>query len=142
MIPKSIVDALKAQDGEVERIPEDVPSVITNIEALGLGGHTDIEEFFSAYDLAGIASNKEIELLDLCSPSDEILETTEWARETYEVGKGFLCLTSGEGEGFVLYSKANRKVYDISVDELPLLKDGQISPRWHSFNELIEWYLS
>lgn len=142
MIPKNIINALQAQKGEVERVPEQMSSVSSNIEALGLGGHTEIEEFFSTYDLAGVSSSREVELLDLCSPGDEIRETTEWARDIYQVGQDFVCLTSGEGEGFVLYSKVDRKVYDISVSELPALENGNVSPKWQSFFELIEWYLA
>jgi hypothetical protein len=142
MIPNKIVDALLAQNGEVQRLPGEKSLVSSNIKSLGLAGHEEIEEFFSSYDLAGVSGGREVELLDLCSPSNEILETTEWAKDIYQIGENFVCLTSGEGEGFILYSKTDRKVYDVSVSEIPALKDGQVCPNWNSFFELIEWYLS
>lgn len=56
-----------------------------------------------------------------------------------EVTEDYVCLTSGEGEGFYLYSITDRKIYDVSVDELDDLEAGKKEARWGSFYELLEW---
>jgi hypothetical protein len=60
----------------------------------------------------------------------------------WELGKDFICLTNGEGEGFILYSKRDGKVYDVGIGEIEALEQGTVAPRWNSFYELIEWYLA
>lgn len=141
MIPNEIVKAMDSQDGEVKRLNAEKECINRNISLLGLENHNEIKDFFLIYDLSGVISKAEIELLDLCSPSDEILETTEWARDIYDVDEGFVCLSSGEGEGFILFSKYNGKIYDVSVSELGALEEGKVAPRWNSFYDLLIWYL-
>jgi hypothetical protein len=80
-------------------------------------------------------------LLDLCSPTRQFAETTDFGRDIYGVPGNYICLSSGEGEGFILYSISDRKIYDISVSELDDLEQGKVEPRWNSFFDLIEWYL-
>lgn len=140
MIPKPIIEAFSRQTGEITRNNKE--SVTRNISRLELNHNEQFVDFFLLYDLSGIVSKKEVELIDLCSPSDEILETTEWAKEVYELQDDFICLSSGEGEGFILLSRVDGKVYDVSVNNFDLLESHGVEPRWNSFYELIDWYLN
>ncbi|WP_145115884.1 hypothetical protein [Botrimarina mediterranea] len=112
------------------------------LDVLGLSGDQQVREFFQNYNLSGVLSNRSHELLDLCSPTSQIIEATDFGRDTYGISENFVCLTSGEGEGFILYSKVDGKVYDVAVNQLDELEAGKIKARWQSFVELIEWYLS
>ncbi len=67
---------------------------------------------------------------------------TDFGRDTYEMTDDFIYLTSGEGEGFLVYSKQNRKIYDVSVSDLDVLEAGEKQATWDSFFDLIDWCLS
>lgn len=141
MIPRSIIELLVNIDAEVDRDKSESKDVERNIALLGLNGEEEMSHFFKRYDLGGIISNKNFELLDLCGSNDEIYETTDWAKDVYELPDGFVCLTSGEGEGFVLFSKIDGKVYDVSVSQFDDLSQGKVESRWNSYFDLIRWYL-
>ena len=133
---------MSSQIGAVERSADDLSLVSECLEALGLSGDQEVKEFFEAFKLSGVLSNRSQELLDLCSPSPQIAETTDFGRDTYEITEYFVCLTSGEGEGFILYSKPDGKVYNVAVNQLDDLEAGKVDATWQSFFDLIEWYLS
>lgn len=125
----------------VERPQEQFEEVQESLAELGLLEHDQVREFFEKYRLGSVRSNQSTELLDLCSPTRQIIDTTEFGRDAYDLPDGHICLTSGEGQGFILYSLIDRKVYDLQVWELKELTDGKAEARWGSFYDLIEWYL-
>jgi len=132
---------MSQQAGQVDRASDEVGMVTECVRSLGVEDHEQLKDFFSRYKLSGVLSGRTVELLDLCSPSPQIGEATEFGRDTYEITDDFVCLTSGEGEGFLLYSKLDRRIYDVRVSELDALEAGQVKCRWESFYDLIEWYL-
>ncbi len=141
MIPDTINNLMSQQAGQVKRFSSEIEKVHECLRSLGVYEHEQLKEFFCQYKLSGILSNRSVELLDLCSPSPQIEEATDFGRDTYDITDDFICLTSGEGDGFLLYSKLDRKVYDISVSELDSLEAGDTECRWESFYDLIEWSL-
>lgn len=141
MIPHAIAQSLEAQPGKYQRDLSHLPLVQKSLEDLALLDHEQIRQFFESYNLNGILGCRSVELLDLCSPTPQIKEATSFGVDIYGVPEGYVCLTSGEGEGFVLYSTKDRAVYDVSVDQFDKLEQGKIKPTWSSFFELIEWYL-
>jgi len=142
MIPLSIVDAMSRQVGRVNRSDSDAEKVLASLRDLGVADHEQLKEFFLAYKLSGVLSKRETELVDLCSPTPQILEATEFGRDTFNVTDDFICMTSGEGDGFVLYSKISRKLFDVGVNELDAVEAGKRDADWESFYDLIEWYLA
>lgn len=70
------------------------------------------------------------------------MEATDFGRDAYEITEDFVCLTSGEGEGFLIYGKKDRRIYDVSVSDLDALEAGEAEARWDSFFDLIEWYVT
>ena len=142
MIPQKIRLAMSNQQGRVDRPEIEFTVVDDCLKQLGVEGHGEFSKVFRTYNFSGVLSNQQPELLDLCSPSCQIAEATEFGRDTYEITDDFICLTSGEGEGFLLYSKSDRKVYDVAVSELDALEAGEIEARWESFFQFLEWYLS
>lgn len=141
MIPLSIKDTLGGMDGEIDRNENEIVDVKRNLEMLGLKEDEQISQFFIRFNSCSIVSKRDFELLDLCFPNDEIFETTEWAKDVYQLPKDYICLTSGEGEGFILFSKIDSKIYDVSVSEFSSLALGKVNARWESFFELMTWYL-
>lgn len=81
------------------------------------------------------------EISDLCSIDHEIFVNTKFGREVYGVPDDFICLTSGENEAFILYSKKDKKIYEAGVEGMDALRNGEIKPVFESFYDLIEWYL-
>lgn len=142
MIPNSIKELMSKQQGQVKRPSEDAEKVVQCLKDLGLEGHEQLHEFFTTYRLSGVLSKTSPEeLMDLASPTPQIAEVTEFVRDTYGVLEDFVCLTTGEGEGFYLYSKSDRRIYNVGVDELDALEAGEKKAEWNSFFELLEWYL-
>ena len=134
---------MSKQLGQVKRPSEDATKVAQCLKDLDLEGHEQLYDFFMAYKLTGVLSKTSPEeLMDLASLTPQILEVTEFVRDAYEVSDDFVCLTSGEGEGFYLYSKTDHKIYNVGVDELDALEAGEMKAEWNSFFELLEWYLS
>ena len=142
MIPATITQKMSQQAGNVDRDSTDLDKVNQALATLGIEDHEQPKEFFTRFKLSGVLSNHPVELLDLCSPTEQIFEATDFGRDTYEMTDDFICLTSGEGEGFLVYAKENRKVYDVSVSDLDALEAGEKEATWESFFDLIEWYLS
>jgi hypothetical protein len=142
VIPESITKKLREFGDYARRPPEEVPEVIECLEELELMEHEQLREFFSEFDMEGVRSVQLVELMDLVSPGREVAETTFWARDMFELGDDFICLTNGEGEYFILYSKRDRKVYGVGIEEIEALERGAVAPRWESFYDLLEWYLA
>lgn len=141
MIPNEIRDLIRTHPGQVVRSADEIPKVLSDLRDLGIKTDSQFGEFFLEYTLVGVLSRQNIELLDLSSPSAEILIATKFGRDVFGVPDGYACLTSGENEGFILYSISDEHVYDIGVAEIDGLAAGSISPRWDSFNNLLLWYL-
>ena len=133
---------MSRQVGAVKRSPDELPRVSACLQSLGLSHDQQVREFFEECKLSAVLASRPQELLDLCSPTPQIEEVTDFGRDTYEIPEEFICLTSGEGEGFILYSKSDGKVYDVSVSQLDDLEAGRLKATWASFYDLIEWYLS
>ena len=142
MIPDLIIENMSEQLGKVDRSPSESEKVNQALKKIGVLENDEFGIFFKRFKLSGVLSNRSVELLDLCSPTEQIREATEFGQDAFEIQENFICLSSGEGEGFVLYSKADKNAYDIKVDELDALEAGEKEPSWKSFFELIEWYLS
>lgn len=143
MIPNLIHELIKDQKGNYSREQNKIELVQAALSQLNIKDHEEINSFFSTYNLSGVISrSSKEELLDLCSPTPQIFEATEFGRDVYEITEDFICLTSGESEGFFLYSKKDQKVYDVNVEDLDDLESGELEPRWDSFFDLIKWYLA
>jgi len=142
VIPESIKEIMSTESAHVFRKPEKIHQVVECLETLGVADHDQLKEIFTTYNLNAFISKRLTELMDLCSPTPQIAETTDFGRDIYEVPEEYICLTSGEGEGFFLYSKLDRKVYDVDVSELEALDAGEKEARWETFFDLIEWYVS
>ena len=142
MIPNSIIEKMSGRIGHVDRSPSDLDKVNQSLAALGIGDTEEFSEFFRRFNLSGVLSTREVELLDLCSPTEQIREATDFGRDTFDMTQDFVCLTSGEGDGFIVYSKIDKKIYDVGVADLDDLEAGNREADWGSFYELIDWYLS
>ena len=102
----------------------------------------EFAEFFGRYCLSAVLPKGVVELLDLSSPTPQIWEATAFARDIYGMPADAVCLTSGEDEGFVLFSTRDSKVYDLDVAQIKDYEGGRVPERWDSFYSLIRWYLS
>lgn len=106
-------------------------------------GSRHFAEIYRAYDFAAVRSDRNVELLDVCFPDeDEILSATRFGRETFGVPEGYLCLTSGEGEGFLLYEIETGRIFDLDVDQMDVLTQPDRQARWDDFYQLVAWYLT
>jgi len=135
------IKSILAQQHNSRRNSSELRFVKKNIEILDIKDK-EIINFFINYDLSGITGNTLFELLDIYSPNNEVVNVTKWARDTYGISDNYICLTSGEDEGFILLSKENGHIYDVDAGEIDALNSGKIKHRWNSFLELIKYYVS
>lgn len=141
MIPSDVRQLMSQQQGDTSR--SDVGLAQSALAQLGVKRDSEFWEFYSEYCVSAVMSSVSTEeLMDPSDPGPQLADVTEFARETYELEEGFVCITSGEGEGFYLYSLAEASVYDVGVDELDDLEAGRIKPRWASFYDFMRWYVS
>ena len=142
MIPIEIVEGMKSgRHGAFERREEQKADIAAQLATLGLDNNDEVRQFFEAYNLNAVLSKQSLELMDICSPHPRVARATEFARDIYELGDGFVALSSGEGEGFVLLRTLDGAVFDVGVEQFDALEAGELEPRWASFFDLIIWYL-
>lgn len=142
MIPETIKAKIEKQPGEVHRDALSKARAQHALSKLGVDQESAFAKIYLEYDISAIHSNQTTELLDICFPDeDEILSATRFGREIYDVPEGYLCLTSGEGEGFFLYEIETGRIFDLDVDDMDVLSKDDRQARWNDFYELFEWYL-
>jgi len=141
MIPDRIHQLISTQKGYYHRSPEERHVVRQQLLLLSISAESEFGEFFLAYCLTGVLSEQLTELIDICSPSPQILHSTEFGREVCGAGNDFIALSSWEGEGCILYSNSSGQVFDVGLSQLDDLNNGGVQSRWNSFFELMEWYL-
>ncbi len=112
-------------------------SVLEELGSLGISPKTQFGSFFSVYVANNLNSPvSSDELLDLCSPTPQIRDTTVWLRDLdADFYKDFITLTSFESEAGYLYNIKTGEVVDHSWPDV-------IDKTWDSFNEFIYWYLT
>jgi hypothetical protein len=135
MIPQNIISSALKQS------TEDHLQSIGALKKLKVQDGSQFFEFFSQYFLPFTERFDAEDVLSLSQPSEQIYETTEWARG-FDLPQSHIALTSGEGEGFYLYNIEDQKVYDVNLGQP--WKDmiaGILPARWSSFYEFLSWYL-
>jgi hypothetical protein len=141
VIPPDVEQAMLRQRGEVER--SDQAAAVAELQALGIRDGSQFAEFFRRFKVSAVSSgSSHEELMDLASPTPQIRNATEFAREVHGVSDRFVALTSGEGEGFYLYDTDTEAVYDISVKDVKDLVAGRVPPRWSDFFGFLRWFLA
>ncbi|MGH1432549.1 MAG: hypothetical protein ACRBB4_15710 [Neptuniibacter sp.] len=138
-IPKDIKVKLSNQPHAV-RCVSDLVGVVSNIQKLGIK-NVEFVDFFTCYDLSGVTSRRDIELIDIYSPSDAMIDATHWAQDMFDLGGQFVCMTSGEGEEFIVFSKIDGSVFEVGIEEIDELNSNQLRPKWKTFYDLIRWYV-
>jgi hypothetical protein len=134
---------MQQQRAEAHRDDEGRARAHRALTKLGIDEGSHFADIYLRYDLSAVASTRSVELLDICFPDeDEILSATQFGRDIYDVPDGYLCLTSGENEAFLLYEVATGQVYDLDVDKLSDLNDGRHKAQWKDFFDLMDWYLT
>ena len=109
---------------------------------LGIPPTTELFSFCSEYCLSNLFSETSSEaLVDVCEPSEEMAVGTRFIQETWELPCEYVALTSCQGEGAFLYSKATHRVFDFSLENRQEFLQ-QPHARWKGFYEFLYWYLA
>ena len=136
-----IQQLMEGQSGNVFRGTNKLSDVEAALRALNIDSTSSFGEFFKRFNLNAVLSPGDYEVLDLISPSEQILAATKFAKEIYDLKGDFVALTSGEDEGFLLYEIGTGCVYDVDVEDLEKLESGDFSPGWNDFYSFVHWYL-
>jgi len=138
MLPEDLKKAIRAHPGRVLR--EDVDDARTRLCELGVPMESTFAQFFCEFQGPFPFGSWIKELLDVQRFGPSILHVTQFVRDVYQVPSGFVCLTSPEGEGFLLYDMRTEAVYDVGVSQLDDLERGKLAPRWSSFIDYLREY--
>jgi hypothetical protein len=142
LIPENIKAKIAKQPDEVQRDTLSKARAQKAFCKLCIEHDSAFAKIYLQYDISAIRSDKTTELLDICFPDeDEILSATRFGHDIYDVPEGYLCLTTGEGEGFFLHEIKTGRIFDLNVDEMGVLSKADRQARWSDFYELFEWYL-
>jgi hypothetical protein len=140
VIPQGLVRLINRQEGEVIR--SDRAAAEKALRTLGIPLQSEIAEFFLNYQISLFLSRvSDEQLCDVASPTEEIAQGTQFAREVWQIPDNYVCLTSVQGEGAYLYDKASGKVWDFDLASRDALLGGKLKPRWNGFFDFLSWYL-
>jgi hypothetical protein len=105
---------------------------------LELSVESQISQVFLNYSMKALRRGPgTYELEDICSPTRSIKKSTDWVTD-FGIGSDFVCLNSGAGEGFILYSRSTGAIFDVGVAQIAQLNAGTVQPRWPDFHALME----
>jgi len=145
VIPHELVERLKDQaefNPLVFRSPANQAEVRDALEELGIGLDQEIARFLLAYRMHAIRPVRNSrQLNDICEPRREIFRSTEFARSLYGLNDDFVCLDTAEGEGYIVYSKTTRAIYEGGIPEVPALNAGTLAPTYRGFFEFMLDYV-
>jgi hypothetical protein len=139
-VPTDIAVLMAAQRGAVRR--SDPGAALEELLHLGVEPESQLAMFCAEYQVSPVSSSVSAEeLMDPVSPTRQLRGVTAFVRDTYEVPTDFVCLTSAEGEGFILYELSTGAVYDVDARHVPALTRGLLQPRWVDVFAFLRWYL-
>ena len=139
MIPSHVQNYLEKGKGIIFRKNKD--SAVKVLQSLGIDIADEFSEFYLKYQGGFISPNPLPELLDIEGPAiPAIPDQTEYVQDRYDLPDKYLALTTDESEGMYLYDKENKAVYDFDLTTYDQFMQGNILPRWNSFNTFLSWY--
>jgi hypothetical protein len=139
LIPADIINSIRSTKLEMQR--RDPVTAQRQLERIGVGSETPFGQFFLQFEGGYAVANGMKELLDIAGPAfPAIPDVTRYICENCGVPETYVCLTSPEGEGFVLYDRVAGAVFDTGLDELPALLAGEVTPRWATFFDYLRDY--
>lgn len=142
MIPERITKGMEQQmanhPGGHYRVSDDRRKmVIANCETMGIPPDSELMEFGLVWNPGLIVTPAGVYIELWSAAEDGFISTWEWGQEL-GLSSDFVPLTSFEGEGGIIWSKRDGRVYDAAWTEFQSLNDGKLAPRWGSYYELIE----
>jgi len=141
MIPDRIRMLVEKQMGDVHRTNRD--SVYKALAALDIPVDCEFAEFFLNFVVTFYSSNvSDMELCDLCEPTDEIEARSEFVWEVWGVPEKYICFSSVESEGCYLYDRESDWICDFSLANRTDFVEGRMQPMFKSFFEFMIWYLA
>ena len=125
-----------------------------SLDALGIEGDCELGWFFRAFNPVFLVG-KPVELLDILEPKPDhptlpplppweapVGGETVFVREVWDVPDEFLCLSTTDTDHAFLYHLSTGHIYDFSHGQYEELRSGALPPRWKTFFEFLEWYLT
>ena len=154
MIPDSILRRLAYQGCSPRTASEaKIREILTE---LGIPLECELAELLLQYNPGNFLSDTPFEqLVDVLCPVADGMEplpfdvwdtpmgmATYFIRDCWELPGTLICLTTCEGEGGYLYDTVSEAIYDFGLDQRDDFLAGKLAPRWKSFYEFLDWYLS
>lgn len=135
---------------------DDKEAIRTTLDALGIDPVSELGGFYLEYDPTCLQSRVSYQQLeDVVAPMIDgaasppvdpsrtpVALATAFVRAVWEVPAVMICLTTAEGEGAYLYDLTSGAIYDFALSQQAELCNDKLPPRWTSFFEFLEWYLS
>lgn len=139
-VPDQIRQLALSRKGDVLR--KEYLIAQAEMRKLDISTESEIFAFFSEFKASALYSTSSYEeLMDVSEPTPQIALGTSFVRDVWKLPAEYICLTSAEGEGCYLYSTQTDAVYDFALAEHESFLWNPM-PRWESFFQFIEWYLS
>lgn len=116
-------------------------AVVIAIEELGISPSKEFVEFYTTYSGPFWEETLGVELLDIIEENNNIVKYTNICREQYGFDNKYLILTEMSVNEVIALDSETDKLYRVNFeggDEL--LKKGELSEAWSSFNNFLKEY--
>lgn len=135
MFPPDIADWLSTTSTAVytKHLAASASDTRKTLASLGVAKDSELAHLYLQYGPSAVRGWYEL------ADADDIADCTEYAREELGVPKGFLALSSAEGEGVVLYEKTTGAVYDVRFGEFEQLASGALKPIAPTVVDYLRW---
>lgn len=122
---------------------EDKKSVISAIEELGISPSKEFIEFYTTYSGPFWEETLGMELLDIVEENNNCVSYTNICRKEYGFDNKYVILTEMSVNEVIVLDSETDKVYRVNFEGGDdLLKKGELSEEWGSFNNFLKEYFS
>ncbi len=105
---------------------------------LGVKPSKDFESFYRKYKGTFVSTQTGLELADIVGHAEEL---TADCRTVHEFPKNLIVLSEECGDAVLVYDANHDSVHVVDFEGSDeLIKKGELTPDWSSFNEFLEWY--
>lgn len=111
------------------------------LESLGVDPSSDFAEFYRRFWGPFHSARVGHELLDVIEQDESVLSATQSVRDEFGFPNRFIAISTLTGNSLLVYDVDTGQVFDVDFeggDEL--LLQGELDPRWRSWNEFVTDY--
>ncbi len=135
MFPPDVAQWLNANltAGYAKHLAASFNETTRTLASLGVSADSELGHLYLHYGPSSVTGW--YDLIEI----DEVAGCTEYAEVELGTPRGFLALSSAEGQGIVMYEKSTGAVFDVEFEQLDQLVSGELPPIAPTVVEFLRW---